>query len=975
MPVHYAFHAMIEAMRGSITKVTGGGAALENYLDTLGESEEAFERYLGGRFFSGIRFERFSDGGKTEDHRLQKGGLTMLLEGKDPITGKTLKKFRALKSGRKPQVRAYEIPINDSKELNTAAVAFDDVREAYAVAQRIGADAVKEYLADRVTVRLRDGKGGRVWVRPNEIMFASVTHFTSRDGDPQLHQHLELINRARVGDRWYAIDSVKLFGMYENIRSVYETAVYGDRRLAETLRAHGMSLDMDGRIPELGGAADVFGKRRKAIQERYGELVDQWKVEHPAGRQTIYEAGGRTVMDMVARGEEVPDKVLLKLKIQAWQETRRAKDKHNTRVDYQAWKEELKAADYDLGTMLAGRIGTPRAAAADVYDAEVGELCALNAVSELSGMRSAWSMQDLEVAAYKQIRRVNVTGTPAELGSIARDVTARAARMCETLDDDPRASLPWMRCMTSNAVVECEEELKGRLAARGVESSENLNLEPIAREYTLDPSQRRAMETICKGDPLTVVEGAAGAGKTHMLNAVKRYCGLAGRRLVLAAPTKKAAIVSRNETGADTCTIMKLLEAYGFRHDDATGTWSRVRPGEVDFRGNVYHGVPDEYRMDADTFLAVDEAGMTDQEQALRLLRVADETGASVTLMGDTMQKGSVGRGGVLAMAKRYAANSVDMTDIHRFRDPGYAEFTLRLRDHSEATAGPLAREIVGRGMVETTETDGGTVAAIADEWMHSPGTTISTDTNEQANMVNAAVQQRRAMAGQLSSRSVQGMVAGEVIREGDTVMCRKNDGRVGVANRQLFTVRTIHADGGMTLDGDDGACDVTADYIRESMQLGYASTTYGAQGITSDRAIYWATPGADGADLYVAVTRGKTSNKVFMTATGKDDARETLELIIGRAKGDGGLDKARQELREQLEQIGAEQMGPSDLNRSLGSDIGREAKRVGLESSAAMEPEEPQWWRQRMLPKPNPGLDPMGGMTPGIGPGLSMGI
>ena len=37
---------------------------------------------------------------------------------------------------------------------------------------------------------------------------------------------------------------------------------------------------------------------------------------------------------------------------------------------------------------------------------------------------------------------------------------------------------------------------------------------------------------------------------------------------------------------------------------------------------------------------------MMDQDQALALLRVADETGARLTLVGDTMQLNAVGRGG-----------------------------------------------------------------------------------------------------------------------------------------------------------------------------------------------------------------------------------------------------------------------------------------------------------------------------------------
>lgn len=171
-------------------------------------------------------------------------------------------------------------------------------------------------------------------------------------------------------------------------------------------------------------------------------------------------------------------------------------------------------------------------------------------------------------------------------------------------------------------------------------------------------------------------------------------------------------------------------------------------------------------------------------------------------------------------------------------------------------------------------------------------------------------------------------MVAGEAIREGDIVMCRRNDEKAGVANRQLFTVRAIHADGSMTLDGDDGARDVTADYIRESVQLGYASTTYGAQGITSDHAIYWATPGADGADLYVAVTRGKTSNKVFMTAADETDALETLEGIIGRSRGDNGLDAARRALQEMIDQTSFQQI---DVDATR--DIGTESRDMDMES------------------------------------------
>lgn len=245
-------------MRGHIVKVTTGGRSLEEYLKGCNQAGQGLEAYLG-EHSDGLRFHRYADGTKCSSKRLRDGGLEMLLDGRDPDSGELLKSFRA------GNVRAYEIPLNDSKDLDVASVVYGDVREARMKAQARGEEAVRRFLAERLTVRLRCGDGRRRWVRPDEVMFVSATHFTSRAGDPELHRHLELINRVRVGDEWYSIDSSRLFGMYENIRSVYETTVYGDAGLCDAMAAHGMTLDMQGRVPELGNASDVFSKRRDAI--------------------------------------------------------------------------------------------------------------------------------------------------------------------------------------------------------------------------------------------------------------------------------------------------------------------------------------------------------------------------------------------------------------------------------------------------------------------------------------------------------------------------------------------------------------------------------------------------------------------------------------------------------------------------------------------------------------------------------------
>lgn len=420
-------------MRGHIVKVTTGGRSLEEYLKGCNQAGQGLEAYLG-EHSDGLRFHRYADGTKCSSKRLRDGGLEMLLDGRDPDSGELLKSFRA------GNVRAYEIPLNDSKDLDVASVVYGDVREARMKAQARGEEAVRRFLAERLTVRLRCGDGRRRWVRPDEVMFVSATHFTSRAGDPELHRHLELINRVRVGDEWYSIDSSRLFGMYENIRSVYETTVYGDAGLCDAMAAHGMTLDMQGRVPELGNASDVFSKRRDAINARMAELVDEWRAAHADGMRRVRDPGTGDVVGMVGYGTvaEPDERTLMRLRLQAWADTRQAKGRWNTRVDYGAWNEELRAAGYDIPAMLDGAAADPRPRAVG-FGADAVRRCAVAAVAALRETNSAWSLEQLEVAAYDQVRLTGATGTRDELKALAEGIRDRARELCVMLSEDPRA--------------------------------------------------------------------------------------------------------------------------------------------------------------------------------------------------------------------------------------------------------------------------------------------------------------------------------------------------------------------------------------------------------------------------------------------------------------------------------------------------------------------------------------------------------
>ena len=71
--------------------------------------------------------------------RLRDGGLEMLLDGRDPDSGELLKSFRA------GNVRAYEIPLNDSKDLDVGVgMPTGTCAKARMKAQARGEEAVEE---------------------------------------------------------------------------------------------------------------------------------------------------------------------------------------------------------------------------------------------------------------------------------------------------------------------------------------------------------------------------------------------------------------------------------------------------------------------------------------------------------------------------------------------------------------------------------------------------------------------------------------------------------------------------------------------------------------------------------------------------------------------------------------------------------------------------------------------------------------
>lgn len=113
------------------------------------------------------------------------------------------------------------------------------------------------------------------------------------------------------------------------------------------------------------------------------------------------------------------------------------------------------------------------------------------------------------------------------------------------------------------------------------------------------------------------------------------------------------------------------------------------------------------------------------------------------------------------------------------------------------------------------------------------------------------------------------------------------------VRNGDMWTVTHTNPDGSITATRTRSAAGTApasirlpAAYVAHVVELGYASTTHRAQGMTVDRAHVLAHPGMTRENLYVAMTRGRHANHVYVALDGVDPECDDLPDVPTSSTG-----------------------------------------------------------------------------------------
>ena len=412
---------------------------------------------------------------------------------------------------------------------------------------------------------------------------------------------------------------------------------------------------------------------------------------------------------------------------------------------------------------------------------------------------------------------------------------------------------------------------------------ERIAARPDRKGHTLGDDQAAALAKIAvSGRIVDVLVGPAGAGKTTAMSALRRaweYEHGPGSVVGL-APSAVAAQVLADDLGIQTENTAKWWEVH-----ERTG--ATFQAGQL---------------------VIVDEASLAGTLSLDRITALAAEAGAKVLLVGDYAQLQSPTASGAFSLLVHDRDDAPELVDIHRFTNPWEKTASLGLR-HGRT-------EVIDTYMKHGRITGGDTEAMIdaayaawRADWLAGRATVLVTASNESVLALNQRARADLILDGTVNALREVELHDGTKAAAGDSVITRHNDrrlraGRGWVRNGDRWTVTEVRDDGSLILRHATrkwGASVLPADYVAEHLDLGYAVTSYRAQGITVDRSHVLVDAAMTRENPYVALTRGRDANLAYVTIDTPDPAHE------GPHPGDNIEATARSVLFGVLQHVGAE--------------------------------------------------------------------
>ncbi|MFI3905386.1 MobF family relaxase [Ochrobactrum sp. S1502_03] len=727
--------------------------------------------------------------------------------------------------GRIDRVPAFDITFSAPRSVSLIWALADNPSRIAMEEAHAGAVRQTLQLLEKEAAYARRGRGGSIIERVN-LSAACFQHGESRpaehsDGftfaDPNLHTHCVVLNLATRGDGSVgALHSTILRDWKMAAGAIYHAS------LAAGLKGVGFEIDRISKngIFEIAGVADnvisYFSARRQEITE---ELA-------LAGTDS---ASAGALAAAIAR------------------KTRSAKQT-DTASREKAWAEAAQRMGFDANAAVLHNEQSP----AEHHEKEQQKLLA----PRLATLPAILTETRSVIERRELFRAVAAALVGLGIGS------ERVATEVDRLLGDGlfveigRDSLGLPRYSTPE-IIRIERELVAMSRQMAIAQEfpiEPTKLETLCLSRGFSPEQIAAVQSATAPGRLSIVEGAPGTGKTTLLAPIVEAWEAEGYRVVGTATAWRMANVLRDDLAIES---------------RATASWLKR-----DAQGQRF--------LDAKSALIVDEAGLLSSREMHALLKAAQDAGAKVLLVGDREQLQAIGAGSGLRLAA-HPVETAKVETIFRQRE-AWAKEAIAAFGKGDAEA--ALQSFADCNLFKESDNAAAAIKAAVD---HVKSSLVGADrrsaliiakTNNEVAAISGEVRDRLRQHGLLEGADVtvdavtpSGHANKLTLAIGDRIRFLVRNHKLGVINGTEATITKVVPD--LVEAGEKSArANVEARIGERTVQFNtaeiadaqgrarlgwsYASTVYGSQGTTVDRAAVLLTPSFDRHDIYVASSRAR---------------------------------------------------------------------------------------------------------------------
>ncbi len=369
----------------------------------------------------------------------------------------------------------------------------------------------------------------------------------------------------------------------------------------------------------------------------------------------------------------------------------------------------------------------------------------------------------------------------------------------------------------------------------------------ILNGFPLSDEQALAVYQVCKTG-LDVLQGAAGAGKSTSMQAIRLAYKEAGFQVKGTCIAKVAANQLQEETGIPSQTLAKLFD--------------EIERGQANLKNTV---------------LVLDEAGQISSKDLHRLTQALQKDGGKLILVGEDKQLNAITHGGSL----RFLSEKLGTAKVETIRRQKESWARKAVQQFRVGDALPALQKHDEHGLVHWGDKQTDCITELVNQWHNhqqkepKKQALMLANNWEQVNQLSNRARMLHQAEGKVGNENIQMncWVADRAMQfeysTGDRVKLTKNDYRLGLTNGTLGTITKIeplnNGHHQITLKGDNGKKHSirTDEYCNENgqcyMALGYAMTIYSSQGSTvnGDTFVLYSEQ-MDRASCYVAGSRHK---------------------------------------------------------------------------------------------------------------------